>query len=79
MTSKFWNLNLLQFENENSLKHHSNKMFKSTFVLFFWSVAMICEELTPDLRQNIIPLEEIADEKVLENWDKYKLGKMPKH
>ena len=54
-------------------------MFKSTFVLFFWSVAMICEELTPDLRQNIIPLEEIADEKVLENWDKYKLGKMPKH
>ena len=54
-------------------------MFKSTFILLLWSLAVMCEDLTPEIRQNIIPLEEIEDGVLLENWDKYKLGKMPKH
>ena len=45
----------------------------------FWSVAVICEDLTPGIRQNIIPIEEIADGVLHENWVNYKLGKMPKH
>ena len=57
----------------------NNKMFRSTFVLIFWSVAVICEDLTHEIRKNIIPLEEIADGVLHENWENYKLGKMLKH
>ena len=55
----------------------NNKMLRSTFVLSFWSVAVICEDLTPEIRQNTIHLEEIADVVLHENWENYKLGKMP--
>ena len=40
-------------------------------------MAVICEKLTPDIRQNIIPIEEIEDRVLHENWENYKLGKMP--
>ena len=56
----------------------NNIMFRSTFLLMFWCLAVICEELTHEIRQKIIPLEEIADKILLENWENYKLGKMPK-
>lgn len=45
----------------------------------FWSLAVKSEDLTPEIRQNIISLEEIADGVLHENWENYKLGKMLKH
>ena len=42
-------------------------------------MAVKCEDLTHEIRKNIIPLEEIADGVLHENWENYKLGKMLKH
>ena len=51
-------------------------MIRNTFVLMFWSVSILCEQLTPE-RDKIISLEQIENEELLANWENYKLGKMP--
>ena len=51
-------------------------MIRCTLVLIFGSLAINCEQLTPE-RDKIISLEEIESEDLLVNWENYKLGKMP--
>ena len=51
-------------------------MIRNTFVLMFWSVSILCEQLTSK-RDKIISLEKIENEELLANWENFKLGKMP--
>ena len=60
----------------NLKNEDSDIMIRNTFVLLFWSVSILCEQLTPEW-DKIISLEKIENEEVLANWENYKLGKMP--
>ena len=51
-------------------------MIRNTFVLMFWSVSILCEQLASK-REKIVSLEKIENEELLANWENFKLGKMP--